>query len=87
MSARLSMQVEEAVFLFKIVEADKPETKRGIFPTVASLYDPLSLLAKTLLQKLWQRKAERDEQLPERRQWKNDLSYKVKISRCYKSND
>ena len=54
------MQAEEAVFLFKIVEADKPETKRGIFPIVASLYDPLTLLAKTLLRKLWQRKAEWD---------------------------
>ena len=60
----LQWNVEQDVFQFKIVDVDKPETKRGILSTVASLYDPLgfaapvTLLAKILLQKLWRTKAE-----------------------------
>ena len=60
----LQWNVEEDVFQFKIVDVDKPETKRGILSTVASLYNPLgfaapvTLLAKILLQKLWRTKAE-----------------------------
>ena len=96
----LQWNVEEDVFQFKIVDVDKPETKRGILSTVASLYDPLgfaapvTLLAKIFLQKLWRTKAEWDERLPEAelgdwRQWKNDLLAltKVKIPRCYKSKE
>ena len=91
--------MEEDVFQFKIVDVYKPETKRGILSTVASVYDPLGfaapviLLAKSLLQKLWQTKAELDEKLADGeledwRQRKSDLSAlaKVKIPRCYKSN-
>ena len=96
----LQWNVEEDVFQFKIVDVDKPETKRKILSTVASLYDllgfaaPVTLLAKILLQKLWRTKAEWDERLPEAelgdwRQWKNDLLAlkKVKIPRCYKSKE
>jgi hypothetical protein len=47
-----------------MIDVDKPETKRGILSTVASLYDPMefttpvALLAKSLLQKLWQKKVD-----------------------------
>jgi hypothetical protein len=54
--------VEADAFEFKVIASDKPETKRGILPTVASLYDPLGLAApvmllpKCQLQRLWQLK-------------------------------
>ncbi len=54
----LQWNVEEDVFEFKVIDLDKPETKRGILSTVASLYDllgfaaPVTLLAKSLLQRL-----------------------------------
>jgi hypothetical protein len=97
----LSIQwnVEDDVFQFRVIEVDKPETKRGILSTVASLFDPLgfiapvSLLVKSLLQKLWQKKLTWDQQLPEEdlkcwRRWKSDLQClsDVIIPRCYKSN-
>ena len=97
----LGMQwnVEDDVFEFKVVDSDKPETKRGILSTVASLYDPLglaapvTLLAKCQLQRLWQLKVDWDAQLPETelvewRRWKLALPAlsNVRIPRCYKSN-
>ena len=94
----LQWNVEEDAFEFKVIDVDKPETKRGILSTVASLYDPMgfaapvTLLAKSLLQKLWQKKVDWDEQLVEAelgdwRRWKNELSAlsKIKIPRCYKT--
>ena len=54
----LQCNVEEDAFEIKVIDVDKPETKRGILSTVASLYDPMgfaapaTLLAKSLLQKL-----------------------------------
>ncbi len=95
----LQWNVEEDVFEFKVIDLDKPETKRGILSTVASLYDPLgfaapvTLLAKSLLQRLWQTKADWDERLAEAEledwiRWKKGLSSlsKVKIPRCYKTD-
>ncbi|XP_028404019.1 uncharacterized protein LOC114526634 [Dendronephthya gigantea] len=91
--------VEADVFEFKAIASDKPETKRGILSTVASLYDPIglvapvTLLAKCQLQRLWQLKIDWDSQLPDKelvewRQWKSALPAlsNVKIPRCYKSN-
>ena len=95
----MKWNTEEDVFEFKVIDSDKPETKRGILSTVASLYDPLglaaplTLLAKCQLQRLWQLKIDWDIQLPEIelvkwRRWKSALPAlsDVKIPRCYKSN-
>ena len=86
-------------FEFKVIASDKPETKRGILSTVASLYDalglaaPVTLLAKCQLQRLWQLKIDWNAQLPdtelvEWRRWKSALPAlsNMKIPRCYKSN-
>ena len=91
--------IEDDVFQFRVIKVDKPETKRGILSTVASLFDPLgfiapvSLLVKSLLQKLWQKKLDWDQPLSEEelhcwRRWKSEqhcLS-NLNVSRCYKSN-
>ena len=95
----LQWKVEEDVFEFKVIDLEKPETKRGILSTVASLYDPLgfaapvTLIVKSLLRILWQSKADWEDQLSETefqqwRQWKIALPAisKVKIPSCYKSN-
>jgi hypothetical protein len=95
----MKWNIEDDVFEFKVIDADKPETKRGILSTVASLYDPLglaapvTLLAKCQLQRLWQLKIDWDAQLPdtellEWRRWKATLPAlsDVKIPRCYKFN-
>ena len=92
----MKWNVEIDAFEFKVVASDKPETKRGILSTVASLYDPLglaapvTLLAKYQLQRLWQIKIDWDAQLPETelvqwRQWKSALPalLNMKIPRCY----
>ena len=75
---------------------DNPETKREVLATIASLYDPLgfatpiTLVVKTLLQRLWQSKLDWDEQLPPNelrkwKEWKEDLPAlaQVTIPRCY----
>lgn len=55
----IQWNVEEDAFEFKVIDLNKPETKRGILSTVASLYDPLglaapvALLVKSQLQRLW----------------------------------
>jgi hypothetical protein len=87
-------------FEFKVIASDKPETKRGILSTVASLYDalglaaPVTLLAKCQLQRLWQLKIDWNAQLPdtelvEWRRWKSALPAlsNMKIPRCYKSKN
>ena len=91
--------IEDDVFQFRVINVDKPETKRGILSTVASLFDPLgfitpvSLLVKSLLQKLWQKKLDWDQPLSEEellcwRRWKSELHClsNFSVSRCYKSN-
>jgi hypothetical protein len=93
----IQWNVDDDVFQFKVTNVDKPETKRGMLSTVASLYDPLGfiapvmLLGKIQLQRLCQLKLTWDQQLPDEelrkwRKWKNALSLlsKVNVPRCIK---
>ena len=89
------MERKENIFEFKVIDVDKPYTMRVILSTVASLYYPLgfvapvTLFAKSLPQRLWQRNAVWDEQLSKTESEEWTLGKKalpslaeVKNSRC-----
>lgn len=62
---------ESDVFSFHYEDLDKPVTKRGITSVVASIFDPLGLVApctilgKTLTQRIWVLGVDWDESLPQ----------------------
>ena len=76
--------VEKAVFLFKVLEPNRPLTKRGILPAVISLYVPMGFVcpkvleAKKILQKLSKLNLGWNDEIPDDLQshwnkWKNEL--------------
>ena len=84
-------------FLFRIKTLHQAKTKREIFSSVSSIYEPLGflspvvLLAKTLLQAIWKADFDWDEPLPQEllRSWKDWSDAlislrKVRIPRCMK---
>ena len=88
---------ESDVFQFKVIPAEKPNTKRGVLSVVSSLFDPLGFLApfvlpvKIMLQDLWREGFSWDQQIPEPyfsswRKWVKSLPHIVTINipRCYK---
>nr|XP_039259008.1 uncharacterized protein LOC120335544 [Styela clava] len=87
-------------FGFKVNIADKPNTRRGILSIVASVFDPLgivapiTLLAKLLLQELCKQNLGWDQEIADDdavkwRNWLHQLQSleQVKIQRCYQPFD
>ena len=95
----LCWNVQDDIFTFSEIPI-KPSTRRGVLSTVASLFDPLGLLApfslkgKQLLQQLCHEKVDWDEPLDENQMktwtnWTTDLKNlsEVKIDRCFLGKD
>ncbi|XP_070570012.1 uncharacterized protein [Ptychodera flava] len=93
----LQWDVEEDVFKFKVGKEVKDETRRGLLSVVASVYDPLGLVApfilpaKQILQQLCKIGYNWDEKVPEeylagwQRWYKGILLLRdIAIPRCYK---
>ncbi|XP_070566927.1 uncharacterized protein [Ptychodera flava] len=93
----LQWDVEEDVFKFKVGKEVKDETRRGLLSVVASVYDPLGLVApfilpaKQILQQLCKIGYNWDEKVPEEylagwQRWYNGilLLRDIAIPRCYK---
>ncbi|XP_028261477.1 uncharacterized protein LOC114435739 [Parambassis ranga] len=83
-------------FRFRVVVNERPLSRRGVLSTVASIFDPLGLVApfiltgKQILQQMCQDKAGWDELLsdelrPRWESWLLDLQHlaDVKVQRCY----
>lgn len=92
----LGWDAEKDEFYFSSIQIDKPLTKRGILSVVSSLFDPLGFLApfilpvKVLLQDLWRKKLDWDDEISEKeieiwRSWLLSLDQlsEIKIKRCY----
>ena len=92
----VSWNTKEDSFQFRVVEKDKPSTRRGVLSYIHSLYDPLGftapvlLLAKQLLQLLCLQKLGWDEEMPKDLEarwlaWKASLPkiQEVRVARCY----
>ena len=92
----IKWHIESDCFSFSINLKDKPVTRRTVLSSVASLYDPLGLVApfllvgKGVLQEMCRNGTGWDDPLPDRlrprwEQWKEDLVHleKVSIKRCY----
>ena len=90
-------EINSDEFTFRIKENCKPVTRRGILSVVASLYDPLGLIApatlqaKSLLQNLCKDKLGLDDAISEKdasiwRRWMVELPSlsNLKVTRCYK---
>ncbi|XP_062846427.1 uncharacterized protein LOC134325915 isoform X2 [Trichomycterus rosablanca] len=88
--------IESDSFTFKITAKDQPATRRGILSTVASIYDPLGIVApyllngKGILQEMCHQGTGWDDLLPERlrprwERWLDDLTNleRISIARCY----
>ena len=89
--------MESDALQFRVVLKDQPFTRRGILPTVSSVFDPVGLLApliltgKIILQELYRDGADWDDKVPEPlrtkwERWRSDLHLllKLKVSRCFK---
>ncbi|KAL6474671.1 hypothetical protein MHYP_G00157110 [Metynnis hypsauchen] len=87
-------------FTFKVVPKDQPATRRNILASVASIYDPLGLIApyllkgKEILQEMCHQGTGWDDRLPAMlkprwEKWLNDLTElkRICIARCYLPND
>ena len=92
----VSWNIEEDSFQFRVVEKEKPLTRRGVLSYIHSLYDPLGfsapvlLVAKQLLQELCQLKMDWDQEMPSELAkkwlaWKDSLIQiqSVSVARCY----
>ena len=79
---------------------DRPLTRRGIFATVSSIYDPLGFVApiiltgKRILQNLCRDKLDWDDEIPDNikmqwEKWRKELHClkELSISRCFKPNE
>ena len=88
--------VDSDTFSFKVSLEKKPTTRRGILSTVASLYDPLGLVApvtlngKRILQEMCRSGMKWDDEISEElrprwEQWYNELYQleNIEIPRCY----
>ena len=66
----VSLDPNSDMLTFKVVNKNIPETKRGILSMVSSIFDPMGLIspiivkAKLLIQEIWRRSLEWDEELP-----------------------
>ncbi|KAK7886828.1 hypothetical protein WMY93_026449 [Mugilogobius chulae] len=89
--------VEKDVFQFKMIQRERPLTRRGLLSYLSSMYDPLGFIApislpgKILLQELCRRKCGWDSELPPDIQqrwtkWFRDLPKlsEFKVGRCIK---
>jgi transposase InsO family protein len=88
--------VERDIFQFKVLDRNKPLTKRGVLSTLSSLFDPMGFVcpvvleAKNLMQCLWKQRIGWDDPMPEEvrwvwKRWLDELSSlsKIEIPRCY----
>jgi hypothetical protein len=91
--------VNEDTFQYKVELKDKPDTRRGILSNVASIFDPLGLVApvilkgKQILQELCKGQIDWDREIPcdiheKWKKWKNDVLglRNLQIPRCFKAN-
>ena len=96
----VSWEIQNDTFTFQIKQDNKPFTRRGLLSVVASLYDPLGLVApvtlgaKRLLQKLCKEKMGWDDHMKKCDidtfcEWLNNLNSltALKIPRCFKPNN
>jgi len=87
-------------FHFQVAERNQPTTRRGILSTIASVFDPLGMIApfilkgKQILQEVCKMGCDWDDPLPEEivtrwEKWKSQLPRlaALKIPRCYKPKD
>ena len=92
----LQWNIEGDFFTYSVSLEDKPDTRRGLLSTTASLFDPLGLVAPVLLvpkliqQELCRRELTWDEPIPAElvediRAWRSDtaLLSELKIKRVY----
>ncbi|KAL6490035.1 hypothetical protein MHYP_G00003800 [Metynnis hypsauchen] len=92
--------IESDSFTFKVVPKDQPATRRNILASVASIYDPLGLIApyllkgKGILQEMCHQGTGWDDPLPATlkprwEKWLNDRAElkRICIARCYLPND
>jgi hypothetical protein len=92
--------IESDSFCFKLTLKDTPLTRRGVLATVASVYDPLGLIApliltgKQILQQMCQQKMHWDDPVPEElrplwEKWREELVRlgQIKIPRCFQPSD
>ncbi|KAK0130929.1 hypothetical protein N1851_034390 [Merluccius polli] len=92
----IQWRIDTDCFSFSINLKDQPATRRGVLSTVASLYDPLGLVApflligKGVLQEMCRSGTGWDDPIPTKlqprwEQWKDDLINleKISIKRCY----
>ena len=93
-------EINDDTFSFRIKPEQKPFTRRGLLSIVASLFDPLGLVApvtlsaKQLLQRLCKEKMGWDDPMSKSdvdnlRAWLESLSFlaKLKIPRCFKPSN
>ena len=93
-------RIETDTLGFKMINMEKPSTRRGILSTVSSIYDPLGFVApvlmkpKILLQQLCRQHVAWDEPLSEeaQRSWTSwlasmDRLATLDVNRCYKPKD
>ena len=84
--------IESDTFGFRIELRDKPTTRRGILPTISSVYDPLGavspviLVSKQILQALCRQNVNWDDPVPEEilPQWEKWRTEKLAFPRCLK---
>ncbi|XP_049323404.1 uncharacterized protein LOC125782685 [Astyanax mexicanus] len=92
--------VQTDTFKFKMMEKERPHTRRGILSVVSSVYDPLGFLvpvtlpAKLMLQELCRKNYGWDDQIPQSLEqqwikWLTDLQQvnAFKVDRCIKAQD
>ncbi|XP_049323488.1 uncharacterized protein LOC125783001 [Astyanax mexicanus] len=92
--------VQTDTFKFKMMEKERPHTRRGILSVVSSVYDPLGFLvpvtlpAKLMLHELCRKNYGWDDQIPQSLEqqwikWLTDLQQvnAFKVDRCIKAQD
>ncbi|XP_072173968.1 uncharacterized protein [Diadema setosum] len=92
--------IDSDEFCFRLTLKDRPLTRRGILATVASVYDPLGLIAplvlvgRQILQEMCRSKVDWDHPVPDElrprwEKWRQEMLKldKVKIPRCFQPQD
>lgn len=92
--------IDSDEFCFRLALKDNPLTRRGLLATVASIYDPLGLIAplvlvgRLILQEMCRNKMDWDDPVPEElrpqwEKWRQEMLKldSIKIPRCFQPQD